>query len=268
MTIYAQLLLLLGMVFFSTGSFAENRENTKVEKQAPYSNQKEKNSQRTTPSKTKTGQPIKYIPPFLGAPATDRLIGMAVRGQKKQHDQLLAVLTPTHTGLTTKAQPTLHWYIANPVSKSIQYVEFVLNSEKSITPVLRTRLDLPKKRGIQKLRLADYDITLEPDVEYAWSIALVADPTTRSHDFVSSGKVKLGSSKSALQKRLKQASEKQYPNLFAQAGFWYDTLTALVKQTEQKPNNQTFRNDLVQLLEQVGLHQVAEQTGGTTMNPG
>ena len=82
MTIYAQFLMLLSMVFLSTGSFAGNKENANVEKKAPYSNQKEKNAQRRAPSKTKTRQPIKYIPPFLGAPATDRLIGMAVRGQK------------------------------------------------------------------------------------------------------------------------------------------------------------------------------------------
>ena len=145
----------------------------------------------------------------------------------------------------------------------------MLNSEKSIAPVLRTRLDSPSKGGIQKLRLADYDITLEPDVKYTWSIALVSDPTTRSHDFVSSGKViKLGLSKNASKNRLKQASKEQYPNLAAQAGFWYDTLTAIIEQTEQQPNDQTYRNDLVQLLEQVGLHQIAKHAGGMNMNPG
>jgi hypothetical protein len=199
-----------------------------------------------------------YTPPFLGAPDSNRLVGMAVRGINRDN-LLLSVLTPEHTGITSQPQPILYWYLSKPVIHSYQLIEFVLNSETSVVPVLRKSIELPIKSGFHKISLADHTIYLQPDVEYTWSIALVKNPESRSLDVVSSGNVKYVEGSSELQARIKQSATDQRPFVYAQSGFWYESISELIEQIEQQPQNQRLPHNLMALLEQAGLQQVAVQ---------
>lgn len=58
-------------------------------------------------------QPPVYVPPDVGAPST-RVIG-GVRGIGIGGFPI--VLAPEFTGLTTKAQPTLYWYLGQPQAR-------------------------------------------------------------------------------------------------------------------------------------------------------
>lgn len=197
-----------------------------------------------------------YTPPFLGAPDSNRLVGMAVRGINRDN-LLLSVLTPEHTGITSQSQPILYWYLSKPVIHSYQLVEFVLNSETSVMPVLRKTIERPIKRGFHKISLADHAIYLQPDVEYTWSIALVKNPESRSLDVVSSGNVKYVEGRSELQTRIKQSADEQRPFMYAQSGLWYESISELIEQIEQQPKNQRLPHNLMALLEQAGLQEVA-----------
>ncbi|HFD11042.1 MAG TPA: DUF928 domain-containing protein [Crenotrichaceae bacterium] len=196
-----------------------------------------------------------YKPPFLGAPSANRLVGMAVRGINHK-DLLLSVLTPEHTGLTSRPQPDLYWYLSRSDVQSYKFIEMVLISETSIMPVLRTQLQSPVKPGLQKISLADYNISLLPDTEYTWSIALVTDPDSRSLDIVSSGKIKFKKSEPVLQTRLSQSETSQYAFVYAAAGLWYETVSSLVEQLNTQPHNQAVTHNLAALLEQAGLEEI------------
>ncbi len=272
MKLYTTLLFCLGSSLLSSIALTGDMQDSSLEKHDLIT---QETSEQATLNKinvqskinndhVKPSQKPIYTPPFLGAPSANRLIGMAVRGTDSEN-LLLSVLTPEHTGFTSQTQPVLYWYISKPVSKSFQFIEFVLNSEKSTTPILRTRLDKPAKGGIQKISMADYSIGLIPEVEYRWSIALVSDANTRSLDIVSSGNIKLVEPDKTLEMeaRLQKSSNDQYPALYAQAGLWYEAVEGLVNLFEKQPENLSHKQDLTGLLEQAGLQEIVIHMNNT-----
>ncbi|MEE9345344.1 MAG: DUF928 domain-containing protein [Methylococcales bacterium] len=265
----------LGIAFLASNGFAENLHKPDLQKRLLGADENTEGSilKKTDVRSNINDQQVKpsqrpvYTPPFLGAPSANRLIGMAVRGIDHE-DLLLSVLTPEHTGLTSHAQPVFYWYLSKPVPKSYQFIEFVLSSDKSTTPVLRTRLDKPSKGGIQKIPLADYNISLIPEVEYRWSIALVSDANARSLDIVSSGNVKLAKPNKVLETSLQAVSIAQHPAIFAQAGLWYEAMTSLVNQVEKQPENLTHTQNLAALLEQAGLQEIVTHMNNNAISMG
>lgn len=236
----------------SFGSFAENKQTADSEKNKQIENRDKKNIKKKKSSEKKSLTTLKYIPPFLGAPSTDRLNGMGARNPEKQIDLLFSVLAPADTSLTSLSQPDLYWYTSESIPQSFQFIEFVLNSEKSIAPVFRTRLPLPEKTGTHLLSLKDYKITLKPEVEYSWSISLIKKPESRSMDLVSNGKVKYLKSSEILQQRLKKSAAKQVISIYAQSGYWYDAISMAIQQQKEHPDF------LSQLINQIELQAIAE----------
>ena len=257
MNIRIKLLALAGITMLSANGFADRLEKREFKIEATNPNKGKDSKKQEKNEKIKPVKKLKYNPPFRGAPATARLVGMALRSLVPiDNDLLLSVLTPTHMGLTTQAQPVLYWYVSKPISKPFQFVEFVLNSEQSIAPVLRTHLPSVTKSGIQKLQLSDYDINLEADIEYTWLIALVPDPESRSHDFVTSGKIKFIRPKEDLQRTVKESSTDQHAYIFSEAGFWYDAIASIIQQTEEYPRDTLYRENLISLMDQAELQQI------------
>ena len=250
------MLVVIGLVALSSNGFSDERKGAIAQKYEQYN--KEKKLKKKPDRQSNLLQKLSYSPPFLGAPSTSRLVGMALRGGGT-NDFLLSVLTPAHTGLSLKAQPDIFWYTSQPISKPFHFVEFVLNSDKAIKPILRTHLISPKKAGVQKISLSDYNIMLESDTEYTWSISLVPDPASRSHDFVTSGKIKYVKGNDVLLNTIKVTSLELQPNLYATEGYWYDAVASIIIQTKQHPEDQSFRNNLSALINQVGLHQIAKK---------
>ncbi len=257
MNIRAMSIIIAGITLFSSNGFADRLEKREFKGQATNLNMDGNNKKQQKIEKIKPSQKLKYNPPFLGAPSTARLVGMALRSLVPiDNDLLLSVLTPTHAGLTTQAQPVMYWYVSEPISKSFQFIEFVLNSEQSIAPVLRTHLSSVTDSGIQQIQLSNYNINLQADMEYTWSIALVPDPESRSHDLVTSGKIKYIKPKEELQRRVKESSSNQHPYIFSKAGFWYDAIASSISQTKKYPKDPFFRNNLISLMEQAELQQI------------
>ncbi|MEE9338114.1 MAG: DUF928 domain-containing protein [Methylococcaceae bacterium] len=253
-------LVVIGLITLSSNGFAEQGKGSISQKNEQYNKEEKERKRKKKPdSQNNLLQKLSYsAPPFLGAPSQSRLVGMALRGGGA-NDFLLSVLTPAHTGLSLKAQPDIFWYTSQPISKPFHFVEFVLNSDKAIKPILRTHLVSPKKAGVQKISLSDYNIELEPDTEYTWSISLVPDPASRSHDFVTSGKIKYVKGNDVLLNTIKTTSLKLQANLYATEGYWYDAVASIIRQTKQHPEDQSFRNNLSALINQVGLYQIAKK---------
>lgn len=265
MNIRTNLLLTAGITMLSSIGFAGRVEKNEIKKQDV--NTDRNNIKLVKNEKIKLTKKLKYNPPFLGAPATARLVGMALRSLiPVDDDLLLSVLTPTHIGLTTQAQPVMYWYVSKPISKPFQNIEFVLNSEQSIAPVLRTNLPSVTKSGIQKIQLSDYDVSLKADVEYNWSIALIPNPESRSHDFVTSGKIKYIKPKEELQRRVRNSSIDQRPYIFSESGFWYDAIASIIHQTEEYPRVTLYRNNLISLMDQAELKDITVSMKATVVN--
>src|SRR2546427_7829487 len=192
-----------------------------------------------------------YKPPTRGAPGGR--MGGGTRGISG--GTVVSVLTPDHVGLTSQAQPSLQWFLAQDVSSPL---EITLIEPNRTPPLLEHRLAPPVRAGIHRLRLADHGVRLEPGVRYQWSVAVVTDPERRSRDLVAASVVERADVAEALRQQIGRASPEELPALYAEAGLWYDALTALSDRIEAAPRDRTLHRQRAALLQQVGLRDAAD----------
>jgi hypothetical protein len=194
---------------------------------------------------------LTYRPPPRGAPTRRRAAG--TRGAST-HLRPVSVLAPDHVGLTIQSQPRLYWYLSQVVTEP---VEFTLNDERRIAPLVEVRLTSPTKPGIQQIQLADHGVRLDPDVGYEWSIAIVPDPDRRSKDIISSGWIERIPVPEDLAANLAGAGKALTPGIYAEAGIWYDALGVLSDLIAETPDDPRPHLQRATLLDQVGLADAA-----------
>lgn len=153
--------------------------------------------------------PPQYVPPKVSTPTGRR--GGGTRGTKA--DVLnIAALAPAHVGHTVAAQPSLYWYLSKPTSLP---VELTMTRLRAIEPLFTTRLPSPRAAGIQRVKLADYDVRLTPGVAYHWYVSVIYDREQRSRDVITSGAIQLREAPLALQVRLSGADKYLKPYIYA-----------------------------------------------------
>ena len=225
--------LILGLPF--SGSAADNSQN--------------KPNQAGDVTKKITSTPLVpvYKPPVRGAP------GGRVGGGTRGTDQtfVLSVVAPNHTGLTTQEQPELFWYLSKAISTPM---EFTVMDDQGVKPLIETSLGIPSQPGIQRVRLADYGVRLEPGKHYEWFVALVIDPDKRSKDVLAGGAIE------RVERSEAQASMSvtDLASFYADHGIWYDAIAAVSNLIEATPNDSALRRQRAALLEQAGLQEIAE----------
>jgi uncharacterized protein DUF928 len=191
------------------------------------------------------GVPV-YNPPSRGAPGGR--IGGGTRGGGNIF--VLSVLAPDHSGFTTSEQPSLYWFISKPTALPI---ELTVMDSQGIKPLLETKLPSPAEPGIQRVRLADYNVHLAPGAAYRWFVAVVPDADRRSKDILAGGAIERVDLQEDVKAKLAQASDNEVPFVYAQAGLWYDALKSISDLIDAAPQNQELRNERTALLKQVGL---------------
>ena len=194
-----------------------------------------------------------YRPPKVGKPA--RSVGGGSRGPGDGFPALYA-LVPSHVGQTASSQPSLFWYVDNVPAAGAR-MEFTLLDEDGLKPLVEASLEVPQRAGIQRIRLSDYDVQLNPGTEYEWSVALIRDPKQRSKDVVATGWIDCVAPSSELNARLASEGSSRSVYVFADEGLWYDALTALGDQMEANSGDASLTEIRASLLTQVALEAVA-----------
>jgi len=194
-----------------------------------------------------------YVAPDRGKPV--KPTGGATRGSDKKIPLMFA-LTPDHVGQTVSAQPSLFWYLDRTPDPSMR-IEFTLFDQASDEPEVEAVLAAPERAGIQRIRLADYAVELEPGAEYEWSVTLIVDPEKRSKDVVVTGWIDRIEQSGPLTARLERESDRRAAAIYAEEGIWYDSFAALSDQIDGHPDDANLRAQRANVLRQVGLDQVA-----------
>jgi len=119
--------------------------------------------------------------------------------------------------------------------------------------LLRIAAEHSVTAGIQRLRLSDHGVKLSPGVEYQWVVALITDPDNRSSDLVASGMIKRIEPSDDLKKRATAATPDSLAGVYAEAGVWYDALSALTDRIDADPGNKALQEARTDLLRQGGL---------------
>jgi hypothetical protein len=193
-----------------------------------------------------------YKPPLLGAPA-GRLSG-GTRGIK-DNSSTLFLLAPDHVGLTVQEQPSLYWFTSEPVICSTKIIIIDSTNQRIL---LEKVINPPFEPGIYCFRLADYGRSLERGVQYNWIVELVSNPECRSEDIGGSRVIKYIDSPETLRSRLAQADEFGTPHIYAEAGIWYDALSAISDLIDTAPRDPVLRKMRAFLLEQIGFLRIAQ----------
>jgi len=166
----------------------------------------------------------------------------------------LYVLAPDHTGVTTRAQPSLFWYQSGPAGTRF---ELTVVEPKKPKPLLKVGADKADQPGIHRLLLSRYNITLTPGVIYRWTIALVPDPANRSQDIIASGTIQRTEPDAEFTAALGGAEGLNKAALYAGKGFWYDALEVVTDEIDAAAKDKELHLQRATLLEQAGLKEAA-----------
>jgi hypothetical protein len=190
-------------------------------------------------SREERDKPVVWRPKRRGSP-DGRVAGGVRSGQALAKPLALA---PEHAW-TQSAEPSFFWHLDGAPPETARIV-FTLTVADAIEPLVERELPLPTQAGIQRIRLADFGIRLEPEVDYAWSVSLLMGDD-RSADQVSEAMVRLVG-RDAL------AGQPPSARVFAEEGLWYDALAALSDALDETPGDPELRAQRDSLLRQAGL---------------
>jgi hypothetical protein len=202
--------------------------------------------------------PPVFVPANRGAPRAR--IGGATRGEESLD---LEAVVPDRVGLTLEASPSLYWYARRDIAER---VDLTVVDAGSARPVLETTLEGPFGKGLQRVDLARYGVTLEPGVQYQWFVALVRDPERRSKDSVAGGGIERVATSPELEARLAAAGERDAYRTLAESGIWYDAVDRLSRRIEAD-EAATLREERAALLSQVGLDEMASLERASVPRP-
>ena len=166
---------------------------------------------------------------------------------------VVLALAPDHLALTTRAQPTLAWYVSGPTQAR---VEFILLADGAVEPTAEVTLESPREAGVQLVSLEKLGVSLEEGRAYEWAIALVLDPDDRDADVLAGGAIERRVAPAALTAEL-SGGEPSYRAL-ARHGIWYDALADLSVSIAASPGDAGLRSERAALLDQVDLEQAAD----------
>lgn len=199
---------------------------------------------RTTPDKTeKNNTPIKRKPIMLAAldlhyQSPYKLDNdTVVRGNNN-----ITLLAPALAN-TTSTYPKLYWLTDTTIATGELLFELI--NENSGEIILSTTLIKPKKAGRQKIDLLDYNIRLDNNAIYEWTITWERDANNPNLDQFASAKIKYQPS---LTPKLYNVSDKERAKLYAQNGYWYEALHESIKLKERYPDNEHASKDYNTLL--------------------
>jgi len=159
--------------------------------------------------------------------------------------------------LTLSDRPT---FFVNVPQTSAQEAEFLLWDETG-EEIFEQTLPITATKGIFSYTLpADFP-GLEVGKKYKWRFSLHCDPTggDRSADPVASGWIERVEPSATVANYLQTATNKQRVLIYAENGYWHDTVKTLAELRATNPKDLTLLRDWDDLLQSVGLAEIANQ---------
>jgi hypothetical protein len=166
-------------------------------------------------------------------------------------------------GITSAEYPTFWFYVPDS-GPSLRSVEFVLQDDQH-NDIYRTFVKLPQKQGIVSLSLPSTSTPLKMNQNYHWFLKTEMAVSCQQQEPVIvkdavEGWVQRVQPDKNLTSQLKAATQRQQMALYAQNGFWYDALTTLAQLRLQKPEDAALKANWQELLQSVGLSEIASQS--------
>jgi Domain of Unknown Function (DUF928) len=159
--------------------------------------------------------------------------------------------------LTVSDRPT---FFVNVPQTSAQQAFFLLRDEAG-NEIHEKTLAITSGNGIMSYSLPTDSPALELGKKYRWRFSLLCDLKTgdRSGDPVASGWIERVEPSATVAKKLETATVRQRVSIYADNGYWHDTLKALADLRAANPSDLTLLRDWDDLLLSVGLKGIANR---------
>lgn len=166
------------------------------------------------------------------------------------HQSAFVALSPSRfKGMTASDHPTVWVSVPQTQAKTLEFSLF--DAEQN--GIYQTNIPIDSSTRMVKVTLPRTTAALVTGKSYSWAAALVCDPDRRTEDWVATGSIHKQPLSRDLQQQLTQASPEQQMKLYAQAGYWYETIDALVELRRSQPTNAKFATVWADLLKLGGL---------------
>lgn len=138
-------------------------------------------------------------------------------------DTLIALIPESNYGLTQRAYPTFYAYLPN---NTAQLAKFVMYDGATDELIHEGQFSVKASSGIVGISLPDNGLQnpLQVGQSYVWYLTLICDPgaVDQSGNAVVTGTIERVTPSVESQ----QAPTEALPGIYAEAGLWYDALTA------------------------------------------
>lgn len=179
---------------------------------------------------------------------------------KGENSQSLIPLLPDlnqKIGLTVSPHPTLFFYIPQTWAETAQFV--LIDEQRD--RIYSQPIPLEGTPGILSITVPeDANIPpLEPNQTYSWTLALLC-PTIaeiREPNLYVTGRIQRIENPELAQ-QVSQATPREVPSLYAEAGIWHDTLHTLAQLRRENPEDTDLTAYWERLLTDVGLADIAQ----------
>jgi Domain of Unknown Function (DUF928) len=204
--------------------------------------------------------------PRNGAPTGRRRAGSGRNPDCPNSLTRLAALVPGNGGesfsaLTVAEYPTFWFYIPE-LPETVRSAEFVLHAQdgREVQNIYRTSLTLSGKPGIISITPPSQpQYSLKANKNYHWYFHIYCgDKEKTSDNYYVDGFVQRQVLTQALDSQLKAAKPREYI-AYSANNIWYDAITNLGQQRGANPTNTNLNKDWVDLLNTIGLQDLAKE---------
>ncbi|MEO1429966.1 MAG: DUF928 domain-containing protein [Cyanobacteria bacterium J06633_8] len=203
---------------------------------------------------------IKFTPPVKSAPTGPSTAGSsrdrgscAIGKASSKNTSIVKLLPKSNIGLTAKERPSIMVYIPATTARKA----FFSVQDENFNHHYQATLDLPEEAGIMEIKLPADAPALATGKKYQYSLAVICGEYLEPDDQLISGWIERVESKGNM---LNQEVSVELASELAEKGIWYDAVSTLAELRKSQPSNQYVVNSWQQLLNYVGLDEIAQES--------
>lgn len=165
------------------------------------------------------------------------------------------LIPKTNIGFTVTERPTIFVYVPQTTAKK---AVFNLEDEQA-NQYYQTTLRLPNKPGVMAVQIPNSSPALKTGKNYQWTLVMICHEDLEPDSPWVSGWIRRVESNPSLKNQPKVTASLELVSKLAGMGIWYDSLSTLAQLKRAQPNNRTVATSWQELLNSVGLNELANQ---------
>ena len=169
---------------------------------------------------------------------------------------MTAIIPESEIGRTASPYPSIFLYVPSTPEKT--RMEFELQDENENLLYKQEFLSTGKE-GIYRIDIPSYVTPLQEGENYLWSFSLICSETDLAASSVVGGWINRIENSQSIQEQIQTVSPGDRLEKYANELLWYDLMASLADLRQSEPNNPTFENRWENLLNEVGLNDLATE---------